>query len=96
MSLHDRLTEAYDGRKGPKFKALKKGKVPLDPEERKLCMDRKAVWHHGPGGAETAAVWKSVIGGKTWYVTNTHRAMNVTPTLKGTIRQFHDFIKGTA
>lgn len=100
MSLYDRLTEAYDGRTGPKFKALKKGKVKLDPEERKLCMDRKAVWNFnmGPGGVRkpSPAVWKSVVNGKTWYVTNTHRAYNVTPTLKGTIKRFFDFIKGTA
>jgi hypothetical protein len=95
VSLYDRLTEAYDGRSGPSFKALKKGKVRLDPEESKLCHDRKAVWHHVPG-KPGAAVWKSVVNGKTWYVTNTHRAYNVTPTLKGTIKRFHDFIKGTA
>ena len=96
----DRLLEKYDGRKGPKFKALKKGKCKLDPDERKLCMDRKAVWHFhmikGGTHVPTPAVWKSKIDGKTWYVTNTHRAYNVTSTLKGTIKQFHDFIRGTA
>jgi len=59
-------------------------------------MQRKAVWHHGPKGSETPAVWKSVVNGKTWYVTNTHRAYNVTGTLKGTIKRFHEFIRSTA
>ena len=89
-------TEKYDGRAGPRYPALKKGKVKLTDEERALVMQRKAVWHHGPKGQATPAVWKSVVNGKTWYVTNTHRAMNVTSTLKGCIKQYHDFIKGTA
>lgn len=77
---------------------LKKNKKPLTDEERKLCMDRKAVWHHGPNGEETPAVWKSVCpdSGKTTYVTNTHRAYNTASTMKGAIKRYHDFIKGTA
>jgi hypothetical protein len=94
------FAEGYDGRSGPRYPALKKGKCRLDPEERQLCLDREAVWHFnmGPGGVRkpSPAVWKSKVNGKTWYVTNTHRAYNVTPTLKGTIKRFHDFIKGTA
>jgi len=85
----------YDGRRGPKMKALKKGRRSLDPEERKLVMDRGAVWQNGPGHEMSPAVWKSVVDGKTWYVCNTHRAMNVSPTLKGAIRNY-DFIKTTA
>jgi len=89
----------------PSFKVLRKGRKPLDPEERQLCFDRKAVWHNRlkrnekTGEIEhlpTPAVWKSEVDGKTWYVTNTHRAYNVTPTLKATIKRFHDFIRGTA
>ena len=38
---------------------LKERRVPLTPEERKLVMESKAVWHHGPNGEETPAVWKS-------------------------------------
>ena len=80
-----------------KFEALEKNKKPLTDEERKLVMDRKAVWHHGPNGEETAAVWKSVNkDGKTTYVTNTHRAYNTASTLKGAIGRYHKFIKGTA
>ena len=81
---------------GPDFKTLKKHKVDLDPDERAEVMKRKAVWHFSHLKSATPAVWKSVVGGKTWYVTNTHRAYNVTPTLKGTIGRYHAFIKSTA
>ena len=90
------VTEGYDGRKGPKFDVLKKNKVELTDEERAEVMKAKAVWHHGPNGEETPAVWKSEVDGKTWYVTNTHRAYNIRPTLKGAISRYHKFIKGTA
>jgi hypothetical protein len=80
------------------FKTLKKNKKPLTPEERKTVMDEKAVWHHGNNGGASPAVWKSVCPktGKTTFITNTHRAYNTAPTLKGAISRFHTFIKGTA
>jgi len=80
-----------------KFENLKKNKKPLTDEERALVMKRKAVWHMGPKGAPSPAVWKSVNkDGKTTYITNTHRAYNTATTLKGAIKRYHDFIKGTA
>lgn len=80
------------------FEILKKNKVPLTPEERKKCMDAKAVWHMGSNdGKASSAVWKSTDSkGKTTYITNTHRAYNTASTLKGAIGRFHKFIKGTA
>ena len=79
------------------FQKLQKNKVSLTAEEREEVMKRKAIWHHGPNGEETPAVWKSVDkNGKATYVTNTHRAYNTAPTLKGAIGRYHDFIKGTA
>jgi hypothetical protein len=60
-------------------------------------MKRKAVWHHGPRGEETSAVWKSEKpDGSFVYITNTHRAYQVRSTLKGAISIYHSFIKGTA
>lgn len=80
------------------FKDLQKNKQPLTAEERKIVMDKKAVWHHGPDGAPSPAVWKSVNPKtkKVTYVTHTHRAYNTAPTLKGAIGRFHSFIKSTA
>ena len=78
------------------FQKLQDNKVDLTSEERKQCMDKKAVWHFN-GGSPSPAVWKSVDkDGKTTYVTHTHRAYNTAPTLKGAIGKFHSFIKGTA
>ena len=79
----------------PKIETLKKGKCPLDPEERALVMSRGAVWRDGPSGEEAPAVQKAVVKGKTWYWCATHRCGQVKPTLKGAIRAF-DFVKTTA
>lgn len=92
----DSIAEVYDGRSGLKYKTLKKNKVKLTDEERSEVLKSKAIWHHGLKGQPSPAVWKSEVNGKTWYVTNTHRSYNVTSTLKGTIKRYHDFIKGTA
>lgn len=79
------------------FEVLKANKVPLTAAERKKVMDKKAVWHHGPHGEPTPAVWKAKDSrGQTTYVTNTHRAYNEAPTLEGAISRYHKFIKGTA
>ncbi len=86
----------YDGRNGPKWKVLEKFRVPLEPEERAEVMRREATWNHGPKGEPTPAVQKSVIKGKTWYSTATHRAFNVRPSLAGAISRYHRFVKGTA
>ena len=78
-----------------KYKDLKDNKIPLTPEERKEVMAKKAVWHMG--GAPSSAVWKAKDkDGKIVYGTNTHRAVQMRPTLKGAISIFHSFIKGTA
>lgn len=84
-----------------KFEILKKHRVPLSEEERAACFKAKATWNYvlGKGGKHlpSPAVWKSVNpGGKVTYVTNTHRAYNTAPTLKGAIGRYHKFIKGTS
>ena len=79
------------------MEVLKENKVPLTDEERDICLKEKAVWHHGPNGEESPAVWKSKNSkGDITYVTNTHRAYQTSPTLKGCIKKYHDFIKSTA
>lgn len=79
------------------FKALEKRKVPLTDEEREEVMKKKAVWHHGPHGEATPAVWKSKDSkGKTVYVTNTHRVWQHSPSLKGAIGKYHSVVKQTA
>lgn len=89
-------TESVVMEKMNEFGKLQKNKVALTPEERKIVMDKKAIWHHN-GGSPSPAVWKSVDeNGKTTYVTNTHRAYQARPTLKGAISVYHSFIKDTA
>lgn len=81
------------------FEILKKNKVPLTKEERQECLDRECTWnnHPNPKLNPVPVVWKGKdSSGKLWYVTNTHRAYNKAPILKGAIRRYHDFIKGTA
>ena len=79
------------------YAQLKKGKTQLTSDEYDEIMKRKAVWHHGPNGKATHAVWKSVDKkGNVTYVTNTHRAYNTALTVNGAITRYHDFIKGTA
>lgn len=81
------------------FEILQKNKIPLTAEEREECLAREAVWHNHPNPAMNPipAVWKGKdSSGKLWYVTNTHRAYNKAPTLKGAINKYHSFIKGTA
>ena len=78
------------------FQVLKEHRIELTPEERKKVMDADAVWHHGPGGAPSPAVWKAVIDDKTTFICNTHRAFQERNSLDAAIKIFHSFIKGTA
>lgn len=92
--------------KQSEFSKLEKNKVPLTPEERAEVFKQDAVWHYGysidPNTGEkvqkVSAVWKSKDPktGEITYITNTHRAWNKAPTLKGAISRYHKFIKGTA
>lgn len=82
-----------------KFQKLEDNKTPLTDEERTECLKRGAVWnnHPNPKYNPVPAVWKSVDKqSKVTYITNTHRAYNTAPSLKGAIGKYHSFIKGTA
>lgn len=80
----------------PELETLKENRKELDDAERAEVMTRKAIWHMGKDDGPSPAVWRSEVRGKVWYVTNTHRAYRVCPTLKGAISAFHNFIKSTA
>lgn len=101
MSIASRILEKCEKvneKKKSKFQRLKENAVPLTSDERKQCIDAKAVWHFRKNGGPSPAVWKSVDPNtkKVMYITNTHRACQGRPTLKGAISIFHKFIKGTA
>jgi len=92
-------------KKKSEFQVLKDNKIPLTDEERKEVFKRDAVWHYasstdpntGKKVEKVSAVWKGKdTSGKMWYITNTHRAWQKRPTLKGAINIYHKFIKGTA
>ena len=86
-----------------KMKDLQKYRTELTKSELDEVFKRKAVWHHGQNGEETSAIWKAQVFDNLksckpefTYITNTHRAMATSPTLKGAINKYHSFIKGTA
>lgn len=91
MRAYEILTES------PKnLDAIKKNKVALTDEERKKVMDAGAIWHHGPNGEPSPAVWKGTDGkGKMWYVCNTHRCFAAEDTLAKAIKKY-DRIETTA
>ena len=74
MKLRQLISENLLLEKKSEFQRLRDAKIPLTAEERKECMDKKAVWHFNGQGA-SPAVWKAPdSSGKIWYITNTHRA----------------------
>ncbi|KKM82480.1 hypothetical protein LCGC14_1319110 [marine sediment metagenome] len=82
--------------KKSEMEVLKANKIPLDDKERDKVMKAGAVWHHGPGGKESPAVWKSKnSSGKIKYVCNTHRMYQVRDTLSAAIKAY-DKVKTSA
>ena len=98
LKVRAKINEDLITEKKSEFTKLEDNKVPLTDDERKKVMDADATWNHGPNGAPSPAVWKSEDPktGKVTFITNTHRAYNTAPTLKGAISRYHKFIKGTA
>ena len=91
----DEENQAVDESRGPAMQTLKDNRTDLDDAERKEVMRKGAVWPHGPAGKPTPGVWKSVIRGRTWYVSNTHRCYRAARSLKKAIRDFA-YVKTTA
>lgn len=77
--------------KGFPFSKLKDNKVNLSKEEREQVAKNKAEWSDG-----RAAIFKSLINNKPYYVTHTHRAFKYSPKLEEACKMFHNFIKETA
>lgn len=96
-SIAELIEKKASEKKSP-FKRLKDNEVPLTSEERATVMKSKATWNHGKNSSKSPAVWKSENpkDGTVTYITNTHRAYNTAPTLKGAIGKYHSFIKKTA
>ena len=104
--IFKRIQELAGLLESAEYETLKKNKVPLTDEERKKVFKADAVWHYarskdpntGRKVKKVSAVWKSKNPktSKITYITNTHRAYNIATTLKGIIKRYHDFIKGTA
>lgn len=74
----------------PELKTLKKNKI---DEEREQAMKAGCVWHYA---GRVCAIWKSIVNGKTWYGSNTHRCYQCHPTLKAAINSFHKVVEPSA
>jgi hypothetical protein len=80
---------------GHEFKKIKENKIPLTDEERNEAMKAKAVWNFTD--SPSCAIWKSKDSkGKIIYGSNTHRCYQVSNSLQGAIKKYHDVVKGTA
>ena len=78
--------------KGFDIQTLKKHRVNLTEEERAKVKKLKGEWDSD----KRSAIMKSMINGKPYYVTYTHRAFNYSPKLEIACKMFNDFIKDTA
>lgn len=78
---------------GPTLPTLKKHQEKLTDRERQVVMAAGATWSFGKDGAASPAVKKSVVNGKTWYWSNTHRCYQADSTLKAAIKAFHDVVE---
>ena len=92
------ITEITKIAKQSEFKQLQSHKVPLSSKERSQVMQAKAVWHHGPNGEPTPAVWKSLNPktGKINYISNTHRCYQSKTTLPAAIAAYHKVVEPSA
>jgi hypothetical protein len=87
------LKESVSLEESPEFKTLKDNKVDLEDAERKEAMDAGCVWNFSHHAKPSCAIWKSVVRGKTYYGSNTHRCYQAHSTLKAAIKSFHDVVE---
>jgi len=78
------------------IKTLKDHQKPLSEPERQQVMKAKAVWHMGKDGGPSPAVKKSVVRGRTYFWSATHRCYQSASTLKQAIRDFHKVVEPSA
>lgn len=88
------LAKSVGAKRKSEIALLKENRVPLTPEERAEVMQAKAVWHWGPHGEATPAIWKSKhpTTGVVQYFSFS-RIYKVASTLKGAIGDFHKHVK---
>lgn len=71
---------------------LKQNKSPLEGEEKERAMKAGCVWHFNK--KPSCAIWKGKdSGGKSWYVSNTHRAYSKDSTLEKAIKKYHSYVE---
>lgn len=80
----------------PAIKTLKDHQKPLSDAERSQVMKARAVWHFGDDGGPSPAVKKSVVRGRTYFWSTTHRCYHAASTLKQAIRDFHKIVEPSA
>lgn len=62
----------------PDLATLKKNRRSLNPEEREQAK------------SAAMSIWKAIVDGKTWYVSNTHRAYSAKTSLSAAIKSAKD------
>ena len=63
----------------PRFKTLKAKRQSLSAEEKAKAGD--------------APIWKAVVDGTTWYVSNTHRAFSAVKSIPAAVREYRDVVE---
>jgi hypothetical protein len=79
MSLTEYIVDSLL-QESPNLETLKKHKVALTPDEKRSFKECSQD--------QSATAMKSVVNGKTWYACYTHRACQVSPTLKGALKAY--------
>lgn len=79
----------------PSFPDLRTGKQTMTESDTAVVMKARAVKHTPPKNKPVPAVWRSVVDGVEWFVSNSHRAYAASRTLSEAVVRFHAVIKET-